>query len=185
MSSVEGAEERFSALFRSHYDEVLRYALRRTDPAWAADAAAEVFVVAWRRLGEVPAEPLPWLIGTARLVLANQRRARQRTDRLQLRLLAQRPPSLAALEEGNYLRRRWSSALALLSPADQEVLALVGWDELSAREVAASLRCSVPAFTMRLHRARRRLSAALEQADAPPSRRGGGIGVATITEVRR
>lgn len=158
MSDSESAEERFSALFRRHYDAVLRYALRRTEPAGAADVAAEVFLVAWRRLDDVPAEPLPWLVGTARYVLANQRRSHQRSERLRLRLRRERDPSPGEHAE---LDPRWAAALRGLSAADQEVLALVAWDGLTAREAAASLGCSTPAFTTRLHRARRRLAAGL------------------------
>lgn len=185
MSNGESAEERFSVLFRRHYDEVLRYALRRTESDAAADAAADVFVVAWRRLDEIPAEPLPWLIGTARNVLANQRRSRQRADRLQLRLRAQPGPERWDVEDGQELTRRWSAALHSLSPADQEVLALVAWDGLTAKEAAASLGCSLSAFTMRLHRARRRLAAGLGRPNAQPAvPAGSSSGVdTTITEV--
>ena len=42
--------------------------------------AAEVFLVAWRRLDEVPADGLPWLYATARGVIANQRRAARALD---------------------------------------------------------------------------------------------------------
>ena len=60
------------------------------------------------------------------------------------------------------MRQRWASALQSLSAADQELLALVAWDGLTARESAASLGCSVSAYAMRLHRARRRLAAQLD-----------------------
>jgi RNA polymerase sigma-70 factor (ECF subfamily) len=36
----------------------------------APDVVAETFLVAWRRLDDVPADPLPWLYGVARRVLA-------------------------------------------------------------------------------------------------------------------
>lgn len=44
-------------------------------PKDAADAVAETFLVAWRRLPEVPSgeEARPWLYGVARRTLANQR----------------------------------------------------------------------------------------------------------------
>ena len=65
----------FERLYRANYDRVLAYGLRRTDPERARDATAETFVVAWRRLADVPPDPLPWLLGVARRVLANERRA--------------------------------------------------------------------------------------------------------------
>jgi DNA-directed RNA polymerase specialized sigma24 family protein len=70
-------ERRFRLLFDSHRRTVLGYALRRLDdPEDAADVAAETFLVAWRRLDDVPAgdDARPWLLGVARRVLANQRR---------------------------------------------------------------------------------------------------------------
>ena len=47
---------RFDLVFDEHRRGVLAYALRCVDdPADAADVLAEKFLVAWRRLDEVPA----------------------------------------------------------------------------------------------------------------------------------
>jgi predicted RNA polymerase sigma factor len=44
---------RFAACFERHYPRVLAYGLRRLpDRAAAEDAAAETFLVAWRRFGD-------------------------------------------------------------------------------------------------------------------------------------
>ena len=62
-------EERFTALFEATRIPVLAYAIRRVaDPADAADVVAEAYLVAWRRLDDVPegAEASPWLFGVAR-----------------------------------------------------------------------------------------------------------------------
>jgi len=68
--------ERFEGLYREHYGAVRGYLLRRAAPELASDALSEIFLAAWRRLDELPADdPLPWLIGTARKALANQRRS--------------------------------------------------------------------------------------------------------------
>jgi RNA polymerase sigma-70 factor (ECF subfamily) len=59
-------QERFERLFREHGDAVYRYAVRR-DPGAAEDVVAEAFLVAWRRLDDVPrGAELPWLLGVAR-----------------------------------------------------------------------------------------------------------------------
>jgi len=71
------ADQRFARLYRDHYAAVLRYARRRTDLDSARDVAAETFLVARRRLPDVPADPAqaqPWLYGVARRVLANSDR---------------------------------------------------------------------------------------------------------------
>ena len=81
-------EDRFEEMFREHYGAVRGYALRRIPGDLAQDAVAETFLVAWRRLDDFPADPLPWLFGVARRVLANQRRSADRSSALERRLAA-------------------------------------------------------------------------------------------------
>ena len=80
-----GHQERFRHVYAEHFDRVLGYALRRVArPEDAADVVSETFLVAWRRLGDVPEEPRTrlWLYGVARRVLANQRRGDRRRTAL-------------------------------------------------------------------------------------------------------
>ncbi len=159
-------EERFTALYRAHYGSVLRYACRRTDPDTARDVAAEVFLVVWRRLSALPADPAevqPWLYGVARRTLANSDRSRRRAKHLYARLITrgaadwQLPDPADAVAERGRLRQ----ALASLRQADQEALRLVGWEELDLAGAAVAMGCSRSAMAVRLHRARRRLASAL------------------------
>ena len=78
----------FRRIYDDHYAAVLAYCLRRAALEDAKDATADVFLVAWRRLDQVPGgeRTLPWLYGTARKTLANQRRSRSRLMRLMTRL---------------------------------------------------------------------------------------------------
>lgn len=55
------------------------------------------------------------------------------------------------------------TALASLPAGDQEILRLVGWEQLVLAEVAVVLGCSRVAAKVRLHRARRRLLATLDR----------------------
>lgn len=151
--------ERFERLYRANYSAVLAYALRRTAAEHAHDVAAETFLVAWRRLDEVPAEARPWLLGVARRVLANQRRSERRRRALATRL-ASEPPAASAQRET--APECVLSALASLPERDRETLLLVAWDGLDHAQAAAAAGCSRPAFAVRLHRARRRLLKALE-----------------------
>src|SRR5262245_19625673 len=81
-------EERFRAAYQRHAPAVWRYLARRLgDDDLAEDLTSEVFVVAWRRRHDAPADSLPWLYGVARRVLANDRRA-ARTDAARVRALA-------------------------------------------------------------------------------------------------
>ena len=59
------------------------------------------------------------------------------------------------------------AAVASLSPAERDAITLIAWDGLSADEAAIVLGCSRAAFYVRVHRARRRLAAALGHAIDP------------------
>jgi RNA polymerase sigma factor (sigma-70 family) len=161
----------FRVLFDAAYAPLLAYALRRTpDPADAEEAVAETMLVAWRRRAEIPkGAELPWLYGVARRVLANQRRARGRRARLASvlsRVRRVRPDAADAAEASDEVRAVLA-ALARLSAADQEVLRLATWEELSNDEIALALGCSANAVAIRLHRARRRLRQELMKETAP------------------
>jgi RNA polymerase sigma-70 factor, ECF subfamily len=160
------AEERFRTLYEAYYLAVFRYARRRISADLAADAASEVFLVAWRHLPEVPPDPLPWLYAVARRVVANQRRGAARFGRLPDRVFANAATTsahkVAGVEETVTSSMAFAAAFNRLSDDDREVLGLVAWEGLGARDAAMVLGCSVTAVTMRLHRARRRLRAALE-----------------------
>jgi RNA polymerase sigma-70 factor, ECF subfamily len=79
-------QARFEEIYRVYADRVHAYARRRTNASAADDVVAEVFLVVWRRLNHVPEDPLPWLLGAARRVLANRRRSEGRAAALHDRL---------------------------------------------------------------------------------------------------
>lgn len=159
---VEGDERRrrLEALYVTHADAVYAYARRRAAAAVAEDVVMEVFVVACRRLDELPAQALPWLLGCARRVLANQRRSAVRADALRERLRgAARSAGIDEVAAGLL-----ADALGQLSTSDREIVLLSAWEGLDLRELAATLGCSGGTAAVRLHRARRRLRGALEAA---------------------
>jgi RNA polymerase sigma factor (sigma-70 family) len=165
----ELAQSHFSRVYREHGRAVLAYALRRVDGREdAADVVAETFLVAWRRLGEVPpgAEARLWLYAVARRVIANQQRGERRRTRLGVRLAEALRTDLSthrapAGEAAEVLR-----AMAGLGEEDRELLLLVSWDGLSPAEAAKVLGATSLAVRSRLHRARRRLRALVEARDA-------------------
>jgi RNA polymerase sigma-70 factor (ECF subfamily) len=158
---------RFDVLYAACQAAVLGYVLRRSDdPEDAADAIAETFLIAWRRLDEVPYgdERRLWLYGVARRVLANQRRGEKRRFALTQRLsteLARVPLAVEltgmASEPADALHAL-ADAFKRLSEPDREILALQGWEGLEPVQIAAVLGCSRNAARIRLHRARRRLA---------------------------
>jgi RNA polymerase sigma-70 factor (ECF subfamily) len=159
--------ERFEVLYRQHLRAVLGYALVRLDPERAGDVAAETFLIAWRRIGDVPDDPLPWLYGVARKVTAGQLRGDGRRDALRVRIAAREPLAGLPDDPADVIGRRETALAALdtLSDMDREVLTLVAWHGLDARRAAEALGISGVNFAVRLHRARGRLTAALADAD--------------------
>jgi RNA polymerase sigma-70 factor, ECF subfamily len=152
-------EERFEVLYRDYFARVLAYCRRRAAAEVASDVVAETFLVAWRRLEELPDEPLPWLIGVARKTLANQRRGAHRRQLLVDRLIAREPLRLSAsTEEPSLTVARVAAALERLPESDQELLTLIAWDELSVGEAAGVIGQSAATTRVRLYRARRRLA---------------------------
>lgn len=162
-TSASDARARFEQLFRAHYRPILAYARRRAAADVADDVAAETFLVAWRRLDDVPREPFPWLIGVARHALANQERASRRQRALTSKARSAEP----TLETTDRVDRDVLAALARLPEGEREAVTLTSWEGLTAKEAAAVLGCSAVAVRVRVHRARRRLA---EQLDREPRR---------------
>ena len=149
------------ALYAAHARVILAYALRRLPiVADAEEAAAETFVVAWRRLRDRPAtnDALPWLYAIARRVVANQHRAAERRDRLRARVRDQAVSELAAGPEADSLVM---DVLMEMRTDDQELLRLVAWEGLRHAEIAVVLGISPNAVAIRLHRARTRFERVL------------------------
>jgi RNA polymerase sigma-70 factor (ECF subfamily) len=154
--------QRFDALFQRHVAGVASYCRWRSRSLVdAEDAVADVFLIAWRRLDDVPAgdEARPWLYATARRVLANQARANTRRRRLNEKLRAE-PPANGTDEDTRI--GGVHEALTALDPHDRELLLLVEWEGLTPAEAAAVLHRPPVAVRVRLHRARGRFRAAYQ-----------------------
>ncbi|HJQ52012.1 MAG TPA: sigma-70 family RNA polymerase sigma factor [Gaiellaceae bacterium] len=159
------SSDRLETIFCDHYEAVLAYARRRAPAAVADDVAAETFAIAWRKAEQIPPEPLPWLLGVARRVLSTHRRSAQRRIRLRERLAQTAEPNMPT----EMVDTRLGEALNRLSERDREALLLVAWEGLAPREAAAVVGLTQTGFSVRIHRARRRLRAALERDDTTAS----------------
>jgi RNA polymerase sigma-70 factor (ECF subfamily) len=116
----------------------------------------------------------------ARLVLTNLQRSERRRTRLGARLAESLRTEIATHsapegEAGEVLR-----AMGALGDDDRELLMLVSWEELSPTEAARVLGLSALATRSRLHRARRRLRALLEERETA----GCGGGALDMGEAR-
>jgi RNA polymerase sigma-70 factor (ECF subfamily) len=159
---------RFEALYRAHAGAVRSYVRRRSDAQTADDVVADVFVTAWRRLSDMPDDPLPWLLGVARRTLANRRRGWARDEALRDRMVSEQTSAPSADSLTSESDQAVLRALSALSERDREALLLVGWEGLEATQAARVLGVHPNTFAARMYRARRRFARALA-ADPGPS----------------
>jgi RNA polymerase sigma-70 factor (ECF subfamily) len=159
--------ERFSVLYEDSYGAIHAYACRRAGSEAADEITAETFLVAWRKFDALPAEPLPWLYGVARNVVLRHHNDHVRRQQAWAALERERSSSPLGSQDGDDpgLREAWER----LSATDREVLALVAWEQLSVTDAARAVGCSAPVFSVRLHRARRRLERLLATAGSVPT----------------
>jgi RNA polymerase sigma-70 factor (ECF subfamily) len=165
--STPASELAFRRIYQAHFRHIYAYARRRIPEEAVDDVVAETFLIAWRRLEQIPEAQLalPWLYGVARRVVWQHHRSNQRRGRLIARIagLARDVTS----DVGYDLEHRAvHQALARLQPPDQEILRLAEWEDLPPRDIAVVLGCSANAASIRLHRAHRRFERALREVDS-------------------
>ena len=159
--SPEFRRERFRVLYNDLYDDLWRYVQRRCiNTEEARDTLSEVFLVAWRRLEDVPVgkEARLWLFGVARNLVKTNWRKRKRSSDLVDRIgneISIKSSTHEELDNSGVLKI--IKALQFLSENDQEILRLVAWEDLSHKEISVVLGCSENAVAIRIRRARVRL----------------------------
>ena len=151
---MDDRKQRFSTLYDAFAHRVYGYALRRLNRSDAEDVVAETFTIVWRRLEDIPEEPLGWLLATARRVCANKRRAIMRRDRLEHRARLVAPPPSVDPQSNKGRSSEVMEGLKRLPKKHREALFLAFWEDLDHRTAGAVLGCSSAAFALRLHRAR-------------------------------
>jgi RNA polymerase sigma-70 factor (ECF subfamily) len=156
---------RFEELARELIDPLRRFLARRTDPATGDDVLSDTLLVCWRRLDEVPANPLPWAYGVARNCLANVQRGERRRERLVARISVMEPPLQVAATPGDR-DDELLEALAAMRPEDAELLRLWAWEQLTPAEIAVVLGITPNAASIRLTRAKKKLSDRLRKSAA-------------------
>lgn len=171
-------ESRFRGLYDAAYGDLLRFVQRRTHATLAEDVVAEAWLVAWRRLDEVPADhgdARAWLFGVARNALLNSQRSRRRHEALAVRVGEAHARDTRATEAASgwddLVARRLDLAEAWprLSATDQESISLAVWDGLTAPEAAAVLGITATAYRLRLSRGRRALRRLLRDQEPGPA----------------
>lgn len=159
------------SLFEQSSARLFAYASRHVDPGAAQDVVSEVFLVAWRRIDDIPEDALPWLLVVARNTIGNRRRGIARQQRLADELVNLQRSSTATpgADEVAIERREMLAALLELSGSEREAVLLTAWDGLTVVQAAHVAGCSRRAFELRLNRARNRLRRLLTAEDSSHS----------------
>jgi RNA polymerase sigma factor (sigma-70 family) len=152
---------RFETLYGANYKAIYTYVYRRVPLARTdvADIVSDTFIIAWRRIGDLPAAPQdrPWLFGVARLRLLEYHRINWHLARLSSRLEAEHLRADHPESATDLRCLRVQVALNELRQLDREVLTLIYWDGLSHAETASVLGCSINAVALRVKKAKVRL----------------------------
>ena len=158
---------RFEAIWAEHSLKVRAYCIRRVAEHEADDVCAEIFLVIWRRLDEVPLPPqtLLYIYGIAGKVVSNHTRSFRRRARLdeKLRNLAVAPPADPAflVVQGSD-DAAVAAAVRSLSGKDREIVMLYAWEDLPREDIAQIMGMTRSAVDQRIHRSYQRLARALE-----------------------
>jgi len=167
MTQRPSSDVRFRTLFDAYAPDIERYCLRRLRPEAAADALAEVMLVAWRRIDQVPhgEESKLWLYGVASNVVSSAQRSEHRRIRLDSKIMSygvgsEEGPEIQVVRRADDLELLES--MGNLKLKDREILQLRIWDELSRSEAAVLLNISEAGVDKRFSRALKRLRGSLE-----------------------
>lgn len=175
-------DQRFERLYDRHHRSIRAYCGRRLDADKVDDAVADTFLIAWRRVDQIPSgrTELVWLYGVARRVVMHQWRSTLRRRRLDSRLTGLGPESPSqpdAIVVAHQDQVQVLEAAARLKPIDQEILRLSLWEELGHADVATILDLEVAAVRKRLSRARANLTREFNRIEArsqtPAAQKGG------------
>ena len=152
--------ERLRGLIDAHGSAVGNYLRRRIYPLSHADLddlVEQTFVV-WRRIDDVPRGEgeRPWIIGVARNVLHNGKRATRRRTRHEAWIVAL--DDAASAEDEAMADIAGLAALDALAAGDREILILHYWDGLELADLALMLGITSNAVGTRLSRAKARFS---------------------------
>ncbi len=153
----------FDTLYREHAPAVRRFVLSLSgDAALADDVTAETFVRVWSTRDRVRHETVRAFLFTIARNLwlqgirgAWRQRALGETD-------VDPAPGPEVEAGGRVDLQRTLAALATLDPDDRAAILMRAQEELPYEEIARSFGISVGAAKVRVHRARRRLSDALD-----------------------
>ncbi|GAA3662397.1 RNA polymerase sigma factor [Nonomuraea antimicrobica] len=165
--------EAFAELFDRYSAMLYRYASQRLGPEPAEDLVGETFLVAFSRRQSYDLayqDARPWLFGILTKLVSRHRRTEAARYRAFLRApvdSAVESPAdrVAAGVSAQAVRTELAGALAGLPAKDRDVLLLIAWGDLTYEETARALGIPVGTVRSRLNRGRRKVRAALGDAN--------------------
>jgi RNA polymerase sigma-70 factor (ECF subfamily) len=160
-NATHAVRRSFAAAARDHLDAVYRYLLTMTkDATLAEDLTSETFERAlrrWHRFDPRRAGERTWLLMLARSATLDHFRAEERRRRREERYAREQEPEQPVLRVDLGLSPALEHALAELSAAEREVIALRVMLELEGDAAARVLGISRTSCSTRLSRALRKL----------------------------
>jgi len=154
--------EEFNAIFREKLPEVSRFLARRLPHEAVEDLASDLFEIAWTKRDKIPSGlEFPWLIHTARYLIANFNRKEQGRSRILGTL--QEPVAAPSAESIALADLQLAKAWGLIGSKDREILALWALEGLEPDQIATALKLSVNAVNIRLSRAKQNLLSNFEK----------------------
>jgi RNA polymerase sigma-70 factor (ECF subfamily) len=155
------ARSGFAAAAEAHLDDVYRYVLYLTgDRALSEDLTAETFETAlrsWKRFDPKRGSAKTWLCQIARTTTLDHFRSEARRARREEIYARREGPEVREAVFGEGLAPELEAALASLSAAEREVIALRVMLELDGRQAARLLGITESACSTRLSRALHKL----------------------------
>ncbi|MGI5189229.1 RNA polymerase sigma factor [Promicromonospora sp. CA-289599] len=169
IAAADQDSERFAMLYDRYAAGLYRYAYRRVGGEHAEDVVAETFAVAFRRRNTYDRsrpDARPWLYGIATKEIARWHRSEEARLRAWARSdvgHTEESPAdrVAERVSASAARPELAEALRQLAPGDRDVLLLEAWGDLTQEQIAQTLGIRPGTARSRLHRARRRVRAAL------------------------
>jgi len=170
--AARDADDDVTAAFHAHRDELFTFLARTTrDDDEAEDLVQEAFLRLAReaRAGRIPDQVRPWLYRVASNLAMSRFRRRSVVGRFLGRFGATESDGETASPEATVVRRERTAAmeraLAALPPESRLALVLAG-QGFSGRDIADAIGRSEAATRTLMCRARMRMRADLEEADA-------------------
>ena len=158
------SEKEFGQWYGKVHSNVLRFVASRLIPpdlTQAEDVTHEAFLVAWRKLDQIPSVPeeaLAWILAIARNCLLHSNRNSRRNQNLNVRIAETAASYIPGPSDGVTKTLDLAAAWQRLDPKYQEAIALQVWDGLTPAKAAQVLGITEANYRRRLSRARKSLN---------------------------